>query len=203
VVVCVSTSGRVFREFEQRAEALALDGDLRPELASLTLGSLNFPKHASVNDPEMIKRLAERMVERGIMPELEVFDFGMVDYARHLLAQGVLLAPLYFNLLLGSLGTLSASPFHLAALVQSLPRGAAWGATGIGRYQFEVNALAVAMGGHVRVGLEDAVYMDAEKRRPASNAALVERVAALARACEREVATPAQARELIGLPARR
>jgi len=202
VIVCVSTSGRVFGEFEQRAEALSLDGVLKPELASLTLGSLNFPKQASVNDPEMIRRLAERMAECGIVPELEVFDFGMVDYSRYLLGKGVLRPPLYFNLLLGSLGTLAASPFNLATLARALPDGVAWGATGIGRFQFQVNALAITMGGHVRVGLEDALYMDAERRLPASNAKLVERVAALARACEREVATPDQARELIGLTPR-
>jgi uncharacterized protein (DUF849 family) len=202
LIVCVSTSGRAFREFEQRADALSLEGDLKPELASLTLGSLNFPKQASVNDPEMIKRLAERMAERGIVPELEVFDLGMVDYAKYLLGRGLLRPPLYFNLLLGSLGTLAATPFNLAVLARSLPDNATWGATGIGRFQFGVNALAVAMGGHVRVGLEDALYMDAEKRLPASNPALVERVAGVARACERDVATPAQARVLLDLPPR-
>ena len=202
VIVCASTSGRVFGEFEQRAEVLDLDGELKPELASLTLGSLNFPKQASVNDPQMIRQLAERMAERGIVPELEVFDFGMVDYAKYLIGRGVLGAPLYFNVLLGSLGTLAASPFNLAALTVSLPDGAVWGAAGIGRFQFGVNSLAVAMGGHVRVGLEDALYLDADKRRPASNLELVERVAAVARACERELATPAQARELIGLASR-
>ena len=126
----------------------------------------------------------------------------MVDYAKYLIGRGVLGAPLYFNVLLGSLGTLAASPFNLAALTVSLPDGAVWGAAGIGRFQFGVNSLAVAMGGHVRVGLEDALYLDAEKRRPASNLELVERVAAVARACERELATPAQARELIGLASR-
>ena len=198
-IVCVSTSGRVFRELEQRAEVLDLDGDLKPELASLTLGSLNFPREASVNDPAMIRGLAERMAERGIVPELEIFDLGMVDYARYLLDHGILRPPLYANVLLGSLGTLSATPLHLALVADALPSGTTWGATGIGRFQLDVNALAIAMGGHVRVGLEDSLYLDTEKRRPATNRALVERIAAIARACERELATPAQARELIGL----
>jgi uncharacterized protein (DUF849 family) len=202
VVVCVSTSGRRFREFDQRADVLSLEDAVQPDLASLTLGSLNFPTQASVNDPDMIRRLAERMTERGIVPELEVFDFGMVDYAKYLLGRGVLREPLYFNLLLGSLGTLAATPLNLASLVQALPEGATWSAAGIGRFQFPVNALAVAMGGHVRVGLEDALYMDAEKQRPASNPTLVERIVALAQAVERKPATPAEARELIGLPPR-
>ena len=202
VVVCVSTSGRVFKSFEERSEVLGLDGDLKPEMASLTLGSLNFPGQASVSEPDMIRRLAERMKERGIVPELEVFDLGMVDYAKFLVDRGVLEPPFYFNVLLGSLGTLSATPFHLATVVQSLPPGATWAAAGIGRFQLYVNSMAVTMGGHVRVGLEDNLWLDAQKTRTATNAALVERLVALAGAVEREVATPAQARELIGLPLR-
>lgn len=203
VVVCVSTSGRVFKTFEERSEVLDLDGDLKPEMASLTLGSLNFPKQASVNEPDMIRRLAERMAERGIVPELEVFDVGMLDTASYLVGRDVLRAPFYVNLLLGSLGTLSATPFNLALLVEKLPPGTTWAAAGIGRFQFPTNALAVTMGGHVRVGLEDNLWLDAEKTRPATNVALVERIVRLAQAAERDIATPAQARELIGLPARR
>jgi uncharacterized protein (DUF849 family) len=202
VVVCVSTSGRTFKTFEERSAVLDLDGELRPELASLTLGSLNFPRQASVTDPEMIARLAGRMLERGIVPELEVFDLGMLDYAAYLVDRGVLREPFYVNILLGSLGTVSATPFNLALLAQSVPAGATWSAAGIGRFQFRVNAMAITMGGHVRVGLEDNLYLDTEKRQLATNVALVERVIALARAAGREPATPAEARALIGLPAR-
>ncbi len=202
VIVCVSTSGRVFKTFEERSGVLDLDGDLKPDMASLTLGSLNFPAQASVNDPDMIRGLAERMAERGIVPELEVFDLGMVDYAHYLLARGVLATPLYFNVLLGSLGTLSATPQHLAAVVDGLPAGATWAAAGIGRFQFFINGLAIAMGGHVRVGLEDNLWLDQEKRRPATNVALVDRLVRLAEAAERPIATAAEARRAIGLPAR-
>jgi len=202
VIVCVSTSVRVFKAFEERAEALDLPEDLKPEMASLTLGSLNFTSEASVNEPTMITALAERMAERGIVPELEVFDLGMVDYARYLSERGVLRPPFYFNLLLGSLGTLSASPLHMALLTQALPEGSTWAGAGIGRFQFAANAMAIASGGHVRVGLEDNLWLDADKERPATNVALVERIVTLARACEREIATPDQARAQIGLPAR-
>jgi len=99
-IICVSTSGRLFKTFEQRSQVLELEGELKPELASLTLGSLNFPKGASVNEPAMIRALAEKMSERGIMPELEVFDLGMVDYAKYLIQKNILRAPLYFNLML-------------------------------------------------------------------------------------------------------
>lgn len=201
VVVCVSTSGRLWSDLEKRAEVLELDGALKPDMASLTLGSMNFPRQASVNEPEMIVGLARRMAERGIVPELEVFDLGMVDYARYLVGRDVLRPPHYFNLLLGSLGTLAATPLHLALLVQALPPGSTWAGAGIGRFQFPVNAAAIAAGGHVRVGLEDALWLDADKRRPATNVTLVERLVRLGVACEREIATPARARELIGLPA--
>lgn len=202
VIVCVSTSGRTFKTFEERSAVLDLDGPLAPELASLTLGSLNFPKQASVNEPEMIVRLAQRMRERGIVPELEVFDLGMLDYGSYLISRGILREPFYVNILLGSLGTLSASAFNLALLARSVPAGATWSAAGIGRFQFWVNAMAVTMGGHVRVGLEDNLYLDEAKRRLATNAALVERVVALGRAVGREPATPDEARALIGLAPR-
>lgn len=201
-VICVSTSGRTFKSFEQRSEVLGIDDDAKPEMASLTLGSLNFPKQASVNDPTMIRALADCMNERGIVPELEIFDFGMVDYAKHLIDRRVLREPFYFNLLLGSLGMLSATPFHLATLAMSLPAGAVWAGAGIGRFQLHVNAMAVAMGGHVRVGLEDNLFYDDKKQQPARNVALIERVVRIATATERGIATPDEARAMIGLASR-
>jgi 3-keto-5-aminohexanoate cleavage enzyme len=202
VIVCVSTSGRVFKTLEERSAVLDLDGDVKPEMASLTLGSLNFPTQASVTEPEMIARLAERMTERGIVPELEIFDLGMVDYARYLVDRGLLRPPLYFNLLLGSLGTLSASALNLGLLIDALPPGATWAGAGIGRFQLAVNAMAIAAGGHVRVGLEDNLWLDTDKAQPATNVALVERLVAIARASEREIAVPQEARKIIGLRVR-
>ena len=201
-IVVVSTSGRTHGAFEQRSDVLNLDGDAKPDMASLTLGSLNFPRQASINEPSMIKRLADAMNERGIVPELEVFDSGMLDYAKYLIERKTLREPFYFNFLLGSLGTLSATPFNLASLVMSLPSGAVWAAAGIGRYQFAMNSLAIVTGGHVRVGLEDNLFMDVEKTRAATNLLLVERIARLAAVAERECATPAEAREIIGLSSR-
>ncbi|MGZ4359092.1 MAG: 3-keto-5-aminohexanoate cleavage protein [Gaiellaceae bacterium] len=202
VIVCVTTSGRLFSDYERRAKVLDLEDGLLPEMASLTLGSLNFPQQASLNEPATIRSLAERMSERGIVPELEVFDFGMVDYAKYLISRDVLRPPFYFNLLLGSLGTLSATTHNLVALSETLPQGSTWAAAGIGRFQRRMNNVAVAMGGHVRTGLEDNLYLDLEKQHAATNAALVERVVAVAEAVGRSVATVAEARGLIGLPRR-
>jgi len=202
VIVCVSTSGRDHRLFEERSEVLALEGDLKPDLASLTLGSLNFPKQASLNAPQMIRRLADTMIERDIVPELEIFELGMLDYAHYLIDRGVLRPPFVFNLLLGSLGTLSATAENLAMLVRQLPADSYWQAAGIGRAQWPMNALGVVMGGHVRTGLEDNLHTDREKQESASNSRLVSRAATLATALGRTVASPADARQLMGLSLR-
>ncbi len=198
-VICVTTSGRVYKEFEYRSDSLKLEGELKADLASLTLGSLNFPKQASVNEPAMIQRLAQEMNERGIVPELEVFDFGMIDYAQYLIGRKILREPFVFNLLLGSLGTSSATGVNLATMVERLPRGSFWSAAGIGRYQFSMNSLGLALGGHARTGLEDNLFLDAEKERPATNELLVERVARVAEALGRPIATTGETRRLLGL----
>jgi 3-keto-5-aminohexanoate cleavage enzyme len=200
IIICVSTSGRVFTAFQERAEVLDLDDDCKPDMASLTLGSMNFPQKASVNAPDMIQQLAEKMLSRGIIPELEIFEMGMLDYAKYLIDKNILRQPLYFNLFLGSLGTLSATPLNLAMMVNSLPPRCTWAGAGIGSYQFYVNAMAITMGGHVRVGLEDNLYYDRHKQHLATNQQLIERLVKLARAAEREISTPLEARDIIGFP---
>lgn len=182
-VICGSTSGRNWGEIEKRLEVLQAD----IQLASLTLGSLNFPTGASVNSPETIKELAKGMNEKGIVPELEAFDLGMISYSKYLIEKGILKPPYYYNLFLGSLGTLEATPFNLIAMLQNLPPNAEWGATGIGRYQFEVNTWAIALGGHVRVGLEDSVWMDTHKTDLGTNPRMVSRAVKLARMIGREI----------------
>jgi uncharacterized protein (DUF849 family) len=201
IVVCITTSGRVNPHLDGRVAVLDLEGDARPEMASLTLGSLNFPKQASINAPDTIQGLAARMQERGIVPEWEVFDLGMLDYATYLRGRGLLPDPVYVNLLLGSLGTLQATPLNLALAVERLPAGATWAATGIGRHQLSVNRLAIAMGGHVRVGLEDNLWFDDGRTELATNPRLVERLVAIARAMGREPATPDQVRARLAIPA--
>jgi uncharacterized protein (DUF849 family) len=198
-ILCVSTSGRVHKRFEERSDVLGIDGPVRPEMASLTLGSMNFARHESVNAPEMIKALALRMKERRIRPELEIFELGMAEYASYLAKQGVLTGPFYANILLGSLGTMGASAMNLAMVVRALPEGTIWAGAGIGRFQWQTHVLAVAMGGHVRVGLEDNLWLDDQRRQLATNAQMVERVVTLARAVGRPVASAGDARALLGL----
>ncbi len=194
LLISGSCSGRAFGEFWQRSEVLSLD----PDFGSLTLGSLNFPTQPSINSPEMIQQLATAMSARGIVPEWELFDVGMADYAHFLIAKGILRPPFYANILLGSLGSLSATPDNLCTMIRSLPAGTTWSATGIGRYQFFINSLAVTMGGHVRVGLEDAMYVDWTSKQLATNAGLIDRIVRLAQAAGREIATAEQTRSMIG-----
>lgn len=197
VVVCVTTSGRTFGEIERRADVLELEGAAKPDMASLTLGSLDFRTGASVNAPATVEALAERMRERGIKPELEVFHSGMAGVARTFLDRGLVAPPLYANILLGSPYTASATAGELAHIVDALPSDTVWAAAGIGAYQLPMNALAVFMGGHVRTGLEDNPYLHGKE--PATNAALVRRVVELAAVAGRRPATPAEVRQELGL----
>jgi uncharacterized protein (DUF849 family) len=103
LVLCVSTSGRNFTEFEQRSEVLELNEDLKPDFGSLTLSSLNFNKQASVNEPQMIKDLAKKMMDNEMRPELEAFDLGMINYAKYLIRKELIKPPYYFNLILGNI----------------------------------------------------------------------------------------------------
>ncbi len=199
LVLTVTTSGRTYSEFEQRAAALMLEGDLKPDMASLTLGSVNFNRSASVSSPDMITRLAHEMGERDIKPELEVFDLGMVNFAHYLIKKGLLHPPHYFNIILGNIAAAQARLHHLGMIVSELPDDSYFCVAGIGDVQLDMNALGIVMGNGVRVGLEDTVWYDRERTTLASNQMLVERVARVAASVDREIATPRDVREYLGL----
>ena len=201
LVVCVTTSGRAFTDLERRADVLALAGLAKADMASLTLGSLNFRDGPSVNSIATVEALAERMRAAGIKPELEIFDTGMAYLANELVAAGVISPAPYANLMLGSVNSAPATARDLALLVDALPAGTVWAGAGIGAFQLPMNAIAIFMGGHVRTGLEDCPYLSYEDRTPATNEALVRRAAELAHAAGRRLATPAEARGLLGLGA--
>ena len=199
-VICVSCSGRNFPEFEQRSEVLDLTGSARPDLASLTLTSLDFPTGTSQNAPDMVLALGEKMVARGVKPELECFDFGMINTANMLIAKGLLgEPPYYFNLLLGSRYSVPATARHLSNMVEDLPPQSAWSAAGIGLFQLPMNVLAIAMGGHCRVGLEDNIYHGFDRKELATNEGLVARIAQISETFGRPLASSAHARTLLGL----
>lgn len=198
-VICVSLSGRRFPDFAQRAEVLELRGDLQPDMASLTLSSLNFRDGASVNSPEMIQRLAARMAETGVRPELEVFDSGMLNYACYLVEKGFLQPPHYFNLILGGIASAQATPGHLNLLMNELPPGSIWCGGGVGRAQLFMNTMGLLCGSGVRVGLEDNLWLDADRTVLASNGELVARAVELARLLGRQPAAASTLRTALGL----
>ena len=200
LIVCATTSGRRYGEFEQRSAVLELDGDARPDLASLTTGSLNFPDGPSVNTPEMIAALAERMQARGIKPEFEVLELGMVNTAKLLIKRGLARPPYYFNILLGSPHTAAATALNLTTVVADLPAHAIWSGTGLGMFEVPINMLAIAMGGHVRTGVEDNIYYDYARTRLARNEQLVRRLTRIAEEGGRRVANADEARRMLGLP---
>lgn len=199
LVVCVSLSGRNVSEFERRAEPLALDGIAKPDMGSLTLSSLNFVRQASMNAPDTIQKLAERMLEREIVPELEIFDTGMVNYAHYLVGKGLIAPPHYANILLGNVAGAQADLLHAGLIIRELPADTLWSLAGIGAAQLPMNAVAIALGGGVRVGLEDNIWYDGSRERLATNADLLLRVHELARAHARPVMTPGQLRERLRL----
>lgn len=194
LVVCVSLSGRLHGEFEKRSTPLQLNGTLQPDMASLTLSSLNFSREASVNSPDMVARLAREMLIRGVVPELECFDAGMVNYARYLAERSLLRPPYYFNFILGNVASAQADALNLGLLISALPQPCLWAAGGIGRSQTNAHALALASGGGVRTGLEDNLHFDQGRTRLATNAELVRRAHSLAAILERKVMTPADFR---------
>jgi uncharacterized protein (DUF849 family) len=144
--------------------------------------------------------MADSLREHDVVPELEIFDVGMANYAQFLIERGILTGPYYWNILLGSRGTADVSAANAAAMLASLPAGAIWAFAGIGRSQLAANTLALSLGGHVRVGLEDSPYYDWADRSPATNPRLVERVVRIAAELGREPMTPEEARKTIGLP---
>jgi uncharacterized protein (DUF849 family) len=199
LIICVSLSGRTFQAFEQRSEVLQLTGDVKPDMGSLTLSSVNFNRIASVNSPDMIMALAGEMKKRGILAELEAFDVGMINYAKYLERKELLEPPHYFNLLLGNIACAQADLLHAGIMINDLPANSYWSLAGIGDAQLMMNSLGIAAGGGVRVGLEDNIWYDAKRTRLATNRELIERVHVLAAANGREIMPPRAARELLAL----
>jgi 3-oxoadipate:acetyl-CoA acetyltransferase len=199
LVICVSLSGRTFSEFNQRADPLFLEGNLKPDMGSLTLSSLNFNAIASVNTPKMVQDLATAMKERKILPELEVFDLGMVNYAKYLQKKDLIKPPYYFNLLFGNIACAQADLLHTGIMIRDLPENSLYSLAGIGNQQLKMNSLSIAIGGGVRVGLEDNIWFDTSRTRLATNLDLLERIHIIAKANTREIMPPEEFRKKMHL----
>ena len=199
LVLGVSTSGRDFQEYDQRADVLKLEGHLKPDFASLTLSSMNFNKQAIINTPEMIQTLAREMLDRDIRPELEAFDLGMVNYAKYLIRKGLVRPPFYFNVILGTIACAQANMLSLGLMQREMPPDAIWSAGGVGNGQLKVNVMALLADGGVRIGLEDNIWFDPERTHLASNREMVDRVLIVARTLGKTPYTHAETRAMLGL----
>jgi len=197
LILCVSTSGRNFIEFEKRSEVLELTGELKPDFGSLTLSSLNFNKQASINTPPMIKDLALKMQQNGIRPEFEAFDLGMINYAKYLIKKGYVSPPYYFNLILGNIACAQADMLSLGLMIRELPESSIWAVGGVGDSQLQMNAMSIIAGGGVRVGLEDNIWYDKARTKLASNKDLIERILVISNAIGLEPYSQKEARKIL------
>ena len=196
VIIQPSTGGAVGMTNDERLQPT----ELNPEMATLDCGTLNFGGDEIFENTEnTIKYFGKRMIERGIKPELEVFDKSMIEMALRLEKKGYIQKPMHFDFVMGVNGGIGGSLRDFVFLRGSIPSDATYTVAGLGRYEMPLAAAAIIDGGHVRVGFEDNVYVS-KGVLAKSNGELVQKVVRLARELGREIATPAEAREILSLP---
>ena len=194
-IIQVSTGGAVGAPMAERIEPIV---KMKPEMASLNIASMNFGDDIFLNAPADVRKLAAHMKELGVIPEVEVYDAGHIGIARRLLKEGLLSHPIHYQFVLGVPGGLSGEAQNLAFMARSIDPQDSWAVAGVGRYQLPCAVMAVVMGGHVRVGFEDNVYYH-KGVLAKSNAELVARVKRIADECGRPVASPEEARKMLGV----
>jgi len=193
VIIQPSTGGAVGMTDEERLQPT----ELGPEMATLDCGTLNFGgDEIFINTENTIKNFGRILIERGVKPEIEVFDKGMIDYAIRFQKKGFIKKPMHFDFVLGV--QMSATARDLAFMVDSIPEGSTWTVAAMGRHQIPMAMIGMAMGGNVRVGFEDNIYLS-KGVLAKSNGELVEKVVRIASELGREIATPDEAREILGL----
>lgn len=194
LIIQVSTGGAVWMTAEERIQPVYL----KPEMATLTAGTVNFGDEVFSNPPEYLEKFARTMQEQGVKPEIEAFEVGMINNARYLARKGLIEEPMHYDFVMGVPGGIPASLKNLLHMAESLPPGSTWTVAGIGRHELPLATAAILLGGHVRVGFEDNIFFD-KGVLAKSNAQLVERVARVAQIHSREVATPDEARRILRL----
>lgn len=196
LLLCLTTSGIPGRNLaiEERLKPL----ELEPELASFDAGSINLGGSAFINTPEFLEAAAKSMKEKGVKPELEIFDVGMMVTCLRMRDQGYLEEPLHFQFVLGTPWGSPATPKSFLHLYEHLPEDATWSIIGIGKGHLPMAMMGLILGGHIRVGMEDNIYYERGVLAK-SNAEFVERIVRIAKEYGRETATPREAREILGL----
>ncbi len=197
VIRQLSTGGRAGKSYTERGQMICLG----QEMASLATGSSNFPTKGNYNDPETVSYLASEMKKYNTKPEIEVFDTAMLWNALRLVDSGEVAAPLHFNFVMGMPGSQPASPDALLYLYNNLPENCTWGVSIIGKDHVSLSTMALALGGNVRVGIEDNLYYS--KGVLSTNVDLVKRIKNIALAMGKEIATPDEARQLLCLPVKK
>jgi 3-keto-5-aminohexanoate cleavage enzyme len=197
VIVQVSTGGAVGMSAEERLAPVRL----APEMATLSMGSVNFGNDVFVNHPDDMRAFLTEMQAHGVVPELEIFDAGMIATVNQWIRKGWLSATPHLDFVLGVPGAMPGTAEALMYLRAQLPPGATWTVAGIGAAQLPLGAMAMVLGGHVRTGFEDNIYFR-KGELASSNAQLVTRLAALANLLGRPLATPDEARTLLGIRSR-
>ncbi|WP_462428009.1 beta-keto acid cleavage family enzyme [Fusobacterium varium] len=196
IVINLTTSGDLNATDETRQAHLKL---IKPDLASYDCGSMNWMHNSLfINHPKFLEELGYTMQENNVKPEIEIFDAGMIYNSLYYIKKGVLKEPVHYQFVLGAAGGTAATVENLVYLKSLIPEGSTWSALGIGKGHIPILMTAIAMGGHVRVGMEDNVYYGPGELA-VSNAQLVERAAKLIESSMNEIATPAEAREILGL----
>jgi 3-keto-5-aminohexanoate cleavage enzyme len=193
-IVQYSTGGAVGTPLDQRCAPLKL----KPDMATLSMGSMNFGPDIFENTEPTILAISRVIQENGVMPELEIFDYGMMDTVDRFVKKCFIPEKFHVDFVLGVPGGMMGEIKNLILLKDRLSPGQTWTVAGLGRFQLPLSAHAIAMGGHVRVGIEDNIYYRKGKLAK-SNAQLVERVVRIARELDRPVATVKEAREMLGL----
>lgn len=196
LILCLTTSGIPGRNLPIEERLLSLD--LGPELASFDAGSINLGGAAFINTPEFLEAAAKKMKEKGVKPELEIFDLGMLTTCLRMRNEGHLDDPLHFQLVLGTPCGAPATPKTFLHLHEQIPENATWSAIGIGKGHLPISMMALLMGGHIRVGMEDNIYYERGVLAK-TNAQFVERIVRIAKEYGRDIATPEETRELLGL----
>lgn len=194
IIINLTTSGSGEITEEQRLRPV----ELKPEIASFDAGSLNFGPRVFINSPQFLEKLALKMKQYNVKPEIEVFDAGMVSNALRLFKKGYLELPLHFQFVLGVKGGMEATARNLIFLHDSIPPESTWSVVGIGKGQLPMSLISMTIGGHVRVGMEDNIYLH-KGVLAQSNAQFVERMVKLAREIGREIATPDESRKILKL----
>ncbi len=197
VIVQPSTGGAIGMSNEERLQPIFMDPP--PEMATLDCGTMNFGgDEIFVNTENTIIHFAQEMNSRGIKPELECFDKGMIDMALRLNNKGYIKDPMHFNFVLGVIGGIAATPRDLVFMINSIPKNSTFTVCAIGRHEFPMVTLSIVMGGHARVGFEDNIYLS-KGVLAKSNSELVEKIVRISKEIGRDIASPYEARKILSL----